>query len=105
RHVLRGHTRPAPHVAFSNDGQWLVTTSDDRTARVWQVTAGAEFITLQGHSGPVRSARFSGDGQSVITASTDGTGRSWPVDPLGMALARKPRDLTPEERVLFEARE
>jgi WD40 repeat protein len=105
RHTLRGHTRSASQVAFSDDGQWLVTASDDRTARVWDVGSGGEFVTLQGHAGPVRAALFSPDGKSVITSSNDGTVRTWPTDPLSIALTRKPRDLTPEERARFEAGE
>jgi WD40 repeat protein len=59
-------------------------------------------MTLSGHGGPVRSAVFSSDGQYVVTSSADGTARTWPTDPLKIALARKPRDLTPEERARFE---
>jgi WD40 repeat protein/serine/threonine protein kinase len=102
RHVLRGHLRNATLVAFSGDGRWLVTASDDRTARVWEVATGAEFVTLSGHGGPVRSAVFSSDGQSLVTSSTDGTARTWPTDPLKIAMPRKPRELTPEERARFE---
>ena len=105
RHTLRGHTRPASGVCFSSDGKRLVTASDDRTARVWDMTTGAEFVTLEGHRGAVRSAFFSPDGKSVITSSTDGTVRTWPTDPLSIALTRKPRDLTLEERARFEAGE
>lgn len=105
RHLLRGHTRPASHLAFSADGNWLVTASDDRTARVWDMSTGAEFLTLQNHRGPIRSAVFTPDGKSVVSSSVDGTVRTMPVDPLGIALARKPRELTPEERAQFEAGE
>ena len=86
-------------------GRWLVTASEDRTARVWDMATGAEFMTLLGHSGPVRSALFSSDGQCVVTSSADGTARIWPTDPLKIALQRKPRELTPEERARFEAGE
>jgi WD40 repeat protein/serine/threonine protein kinase len=105
RYVLRGHIRPAPQVCFSGDGHWLVTASDDRTARVWDVTTGAEFVTLQDHRRPVRSAVFSPDSQSVITSSADGTVRRMPIDPLKIALTRKPRELTPEERARYEVGE
>ncbi|HEY2253301.1 MAG TPA: hypothetical protein VGH74_19645, partial [Planctomycetaceae bacterium] len=105
RYTLRGHTRPASHVSFSGAGNWIVTASDDRTARVWDLTTGAEYVTLQGHAGPVRAAVFGSDSQSVITSSTDGTVRSMPLDPLKIAVARKPRELTPAERARFEVDE
>jgi WD40 repeat protein len=101
RFVLRGHLRPVTAAAFSPDGRWLVTASDDWTARVWDVTTGKEWLTLRGHRGPVVSATFSPDGRRVLTASADGTARLWPADPLPAAAARKPRELTAEERLRF----
>ncbi len=41
---------------------------------------------------------------TVLTVSWDGTARLWPVDPLPIAEARKPRELTEEERERFEVR-
>jgi WD40 repeat protein/serine/threonine protein kinase len=102
RHVLRGHSRIVSKAAFNDDSQRLVTASDDNTARVWDVATGTEFVTLPGHSGPVRSAVFSPDGEYVVTSSADGTARIWPTDPLKIARARSPRELTPEEWVRFE---
>ncbi|HEV3262220.1 MAG TPA: WD40 repeat domain-containing protein [Gemmataceae bacterium] len=102
--VLRGHPRAVTSAAFSRDGRWLVTASDDWTARIWDVATGKEWFTLKGHQGPVTSAVFSPDGRQVLTASADGTARLWPVDPLPAALARKPRELTREERELFGIR-
>ena len=105
RHTLHGHTRPASWVRFSGDGKWLVTASSDHTARVWNVSTGAEFVTIGSHTGPVRSAVFGPSAQSVITSSADGTVRSMPLDLLRIALERKPRELTPEERARFETGE
>jgi WD40 repeat protein len=79
-----------------------VTTSEDHTARIWDVATGKEYFTLTGHRDAVTSAAFSPDGRQVVTTSWDGTARLWPVDPLPLAVARKPRELTPEERERFE---
>jgi WD40 repeat protein/tRNA A-37 threonylcarbamoyl transferase component Bud32 len=102
RFVLRGHLRPVWSAAFSPDGHQLVTASDDWTARVWETATGKEWLVLRGHGGPVGSATFSPDGRHVLTASADGTARLWPADPLEVASARKPRELTTEERRRFE---
>jgi WD40 repeat protein len=102
RFVLRGHLRAVTSAAFSPDGRWLVTASDDGTARVWETATGKEWLTLRGHRGPVVSAAFSPDGRHVLTASADGTARLWPADPLEVARARKPRELSTEERRRFE---
>jgi WD40 repeat protein len=100
--VLRGHLRAVTSAEFSPDGRWLVTASDDWTARVWEAATGKEWLTLRGHRGPVVSATFSPDGRTVLTASADGTARLWPADPLPAARARKPRELTEEERQSFD---
>jgi WD40 repeat protein len=100
--VVKGHENAVHTARFSPDGRWIVTASDDATARVWYAETGREYFTLSGHRGPVFEATFSPDSMSVITGSGDGTARIWPIDPLPVAIARKPRDLTSRERGLFE---
>ena len=100
--VLKGHDNGVHSARFSPDGKWIVTASDDTTARVWYAETGREYFTLSGHRGPVFEASFSPDSQSVVTASSDGTARIWPIDPLSVAISRKPRDLTSREREMFE---
>ena len=43
------------------------------------------------------------DGQHVAAACGDGSVRIWPVDPLPAAIARRPRELTDEERTRVKA--
>ena len=74
---LVGHTAEVRSVSFSSDGTRIVTASDDRTARVWDATTGAELYRLAGHAGEVRSAFFSRDGTRIVTASRDKTARVW----------------------------
>jgi WD40 repeat protein len=101
-HVLRGHLRSVHSAGFSKDGKLIVTTSDDRTARIWDLSTGKEFFTLTGHREGVKSAEFTPDGQFVVTSSWDGAVRLWPTDPLALAMERKPRELTAEERDRFD---
>ena len=37
-------------VAWSPDGKWLATGSEDSTAKVWDAASGKELLTLRGHS-------------------------------------------------------
>ncbi|AKJ06638.1 WD40 repeat protein [Archangium gephyra] len=76
-HVPRGSGRSLSSAALSPDGELLVTTSWDKTPRVWRARDGKPLFTLQGHSGTVQSARFSRDGRFLVTASSDGTVRMW----------------------------
>jgi WD40 repeat protein len=36
-------------VAFTSNGQRVVTAHNDRTARVWDLTTGRDMVTFQGH--------------------------------------------------------
>ncbi|NBP02582.1 MAG: hypothetical protein EBU90_21170, partial [Proteobacteria bacterium] len=78
-HTLQGHTGLVYSVAFSPDGQSVVTASTDRTAKLWDVQTGQLLLTLQGHTGLVSSVAFSPDRQSVATGSWDSTANLWNV--------------------------
>ena len=39
---LEGHTRGVTSVAFSPDGRILVTGSEDRTVRLWELPGGVD---------------------------------------------------------------
>ena len=75
--VLVGHDYPVLSTAFSPDGRYAVSTSDDATARIWDLQTGKEELRLTGHSARVYDAEFSPDGTQVLTVSTDGTLRLW----------------------------
>ncbi|WP_425218325.1 AAA-like domain-containing protein, partial [Tumidithrix helvetica] len=73
---LQGHTSPVNNVNFSSDGSKIVTASDDKTARVWDLQ-GNQIVELKGHTNTVKSANFSPDGNKIVTASADNTARVW----------------------------
>ena len=60
-------------MAFSSDGQRLVSSSGDRTVRIWDATSW-QPMHVEGDS-PV--AWFSPDGRRIYSGSTDGTVRGW----------------------------
>lgn len=65
------------HVAFSPDGRWLASASDDYTVKVWDTRHGRELRTLEGHTRWVYSVAFSPDGRRLASASEDGTAKIW----------------------------
>jgi WD40 repeat protein len=94
--------------AFSPDGNFLVTTSDEAPAEVFETRTGARVAELTGHTGPVRSPGFSPNGRRVVTAGLDGKVDLYTFNLGGtmtqlIALARErvKRQLTPEERARY----
>jgi WD40 repeat protein/serine/threonine protein kinase len=77
--TLKGHGAPIRSVAFSPNGQRLVTGSEDQTAKVWEAASGKELLTLKGHRAVIWSVAFSPDGHRIVTGSWDATAKVWDV--------------------------
>ena len=65
-------------AVFSQDGQLLVTISDDDTAQLWDINAGRLRMTFV-HPEDVEDATFSPDGKRLVTVSA-GSARVWTPD-------------------------
>jgi WD40 repeat protein/serine/threonine protein kinase len=87
--------------SLSADGKLVLTGSRDGTLYVWDASTGRPLVQRVGSTSPVLCAAFNADAANlrVIAGREDGTVSVWPVDPLPAAKARKPRDLTPVERL------
>ncbi|MEA2205462.1 MAG: hypothetical protein QOE77_2238 [Blastocatellia bacterium] len=73
------HYARISYAAFSPDGKSIVTTSVDKTAKVWNLTETG-LTTEQSHfthTDRVYKAAFSPDSNYVVTGSRDGTARVW----------------------------
>ena len=66
-------------VGFSPDGKLVLTTSTDRTARLWRARDGEPGHTFDQEDGHVVGASFSPDGTQLVTASDGGTARVWDI--------------------------
>jgi len=78
--TLVGHTDIVWSVAWSPDGKRLLTTSRDKTARVWSAETGKELLTLRGHRATVTGAAWSPDGKRVATGAGDYSIKIWDVE-------------------------
>ncbi len=74
---MGGHHKPVNCVAFSPDGNFIVTASFDGNLKVWNGKTGKCLKTLKGHVGPVYLACWSSDGRLIASCSRDATAKIW----------------------------
>jgi WD40 repeat protein len=74
-------------------GDYILTSSNDKTARLWNSETGRELHTLKAHLDTVSSVAFSPDGKHVLTGCADGTARLWPLPPQFWPQKQKTTDL------------
>ena len=66
-----GHTQAVNSVAFHPCGNYLLTSSNDSTLKIFDLLEGKIFYTLHGHQGPSLSVAFSKGGEYFASAGTD----------------------------------
>lgn len=74
---LKTHSRYLLKCSFSPDSQRLVTTSADKTAKLWNVSRWEVEHTLKDHQRWVWDAAFSADSSYLVTACSDHNARLW----------------------------
>jgi len=74
-----GHSSAVTSIAFSPDGQTLVSGSYDKTVQLWDVATGTELRAFIGHDSYVASVAFSPDGKTLASGSYDYTVQIWDV--------------------------
>jgi WD40 repeat protein len=75
--VIDAHRGSAQRVAFSPDGESLVSCGQDALVRLWKVSSFAPDGAFEGHAASVNTLSFSADGGLLATGSSDGTVRVW----------------------------
>jgi WD40 repeat protein len=93
--LLRGHSNKVVSLAFSLDGNQLISGSGDTSAIIWDVARGTPLHRLGGHPDFIYAVGFTADGARAVTASYD-TLRLWRVAD-GMLIKEMKRPLMSNE--------
>lgn len=68
--VLIGHTDEIKDVAFSPDGEWIVSAGGDGMLKVWDVRTKRELYTLTQFNDEIKGVDVSPDGELIASACT-----------------------------------
>jgi WD40 repeat protein len=64
-------------AAFSPDGVFIITGSDDGGMILFNARTGLDRRALRGHDGAVRALAYSRDGATLVSGGDDGLVRVW----------------------------
>ncbi|KZC03862.1 Periodic tryptophan protein 2 like protein [Dufourea novaeangliae] len=92
----QGHSNNMNSLAYSPDGQYIVTGGDDGKVKLWNTINGFCSVTFHEHTSTVRSVLFSHNRKFIVSASLDGTVRAY-----DLARYRNFRTLTSPRPVQF----
>ncbi len=77
RRAYTGHTGWIYSIAVSPDGRYILTGSNDGTARLWGLLDGKEVRRFTDPAAGIAAAAFSPDGRYVATGDNAGTLQIW----------------------------
>lgn len=77
---LIGHSGSVYGIDFSPDNRYMISSSEDKTARLWSMDTYTSLVSYKGHKGPIWDVKFSPFGHYFATLSHDQTARLWSCD-------------------------
>ncbi|KAI8815782.1 WD40-repeat-containing domain protein [Fimicolochytrium jonesii] len=81
-HSLRGHSGPIHAITYSQDGNYILTASHDRSAKLWNPTTGLLIKTYEAHGKGVLAVAVppaGADNSRFVTGSEDRSVFVWDV--------------------------
>ena len=77
---LDGHTDAVNDIKISPNGKFLLSGSNDKTARIWNLTTGKQIRILPVDCWKVITVAFSADSRYAITGCNDGSVKIWETE-------------------------
>ncbi|KAI8099622.1 WD40-repeat-containing domain protein [Halteromyces radiatus] len=77
---LIGHAGAVYGASFNHDNEYLISCSQDQTARLWSTRTFENLVVYKSHNYPVWDVDFGPFGFYFATASHDKTARLWSCD-------------------------
>jgi WD40 repeat protein len=84
-----GHTGEVLCVAYSADGEKLLTGGKDHTVRLWDRRDGHEIDAFKGPTGPVTQVAFTGKGKQVVAVAAENGHWAWDIAASGAVIFEK----------------
>ncbi|XP_011611342.1 transcription initiation factor TFIID subunit 5 [Takifugu rubripes] len=78
--ILHGHSGPVYGVSFSPDRNYLLSSSEDGTVRLWSLQTFTCLVGYKGHNYPVWDVSFSPHGYYFVSGGHDRVARLWATD-------------------------
>ena len=78
--TLEGHIDPVSSIAFSHDGNLIVSGSDDKSIKIWSNGPYKEMKTLKSHNSAIASVAISPDDNYIASGSYDRTAMIWKIE-------------------------
>ncbi|KAL9053710.1 MAG: hypothetical protein Q9162_004584 [Coniocarpon cinnabarinum] len=77
RRSLHGHSHIVSDCVISSDGAYALSSSWDKTLRLWELSTGVTTRRFVGHQNDVLSVSFSADNRQIVSGSRDRSIKLW----------------------------
>ncbi|XP_019215158.1 transcription initiation factor TFIID subunit 5 isoform X1 [Oreochromis niloticus] len=78
--IMYGHSGPVYGISFSPDRNYLLSSSEDGTVRLWSLLTFTCLVAYKGHNYPVWDTQFSPYGYYFVSGGHDRVARLWATD-------------------------